>query len=332
MTTPSRLPLVLIWLAACPDDGAGGDTTLDTVTADTVIADTAPDTTPDTSGGTSDDAARDTADATPDADPGDGDASSGDLTIAVPGARCALDERVGLIEISAPAFGPNGYVSGAIADRPFPWYGAPELTTDACAFHRQATTACPACDADELCGRDGQCAPAPQNRTDVTLTLSAGDDTQTFTSDGTTGDVWGDITLAGGTLAAEITFAGHRVTLAATPFPAQLAGLAGTLAGGYDAPTSLDITWTSDPAGGVVFTHIPINHHAGGPTFTTCAVPASSGAMHVGEAMLTPLAVSTGLEFQGVHHLRFAAAETPYGCVELRITGGQQYVNLESPN
>jgi len=36
--------------------------------------------------------------------------------------------------------------------------------------------------------------------------------------------------------------------------------------------------------------------------------------------MLLPLAVSTGLEFQGIEHVRFAVAETPLGCVEFRFT------------
>ena len=103
--------------------------------------------------------------------------------------------------------------------------------------------------------------------------------------------------------------------------------LVGTLEGGYDAPTSLDVAWSTSAVGTDVFTHIPINHHAGGPTFTECTVPASSGGFTVGEAMLAPLAVSTGLEFQGLEHVRFAAAETPAGCVEVRFTE-RHYLNL----
>jgi hypothetical protein len=48
-------------------------------------------------------------------------------------------------------------------------------------------------------------------------------------------------------------------------------------------------------------------------------VPASAGALHVDGSMLLPLAVATGLEFQGMDHVRFAAAETPAGCVEIRM-------------
>ena len=49
--------------------------------------------------------------------------------------------------------------------------------------------------------------------------------------------------------------------------------------------------------------------------------------MHVDGDMLTPLAVVTGLEFQGLEHQRVAAAETPLGCVEFRFTT-KQYVGL----
>ena len=66
----------------------------------------------------------------------------------------------------------------------------------------------------------------------------------------------------------------------------------------------------------------------GGLTFTECAVPASSGALHIDGAMLQPLAAVTGLEFQGVEHVRFAAASTPAGCVELRYET-QQYTSLQ---
>jgi len=39
--------------------------------------------------------------------------------------------------------------------------------------------------------------------------------------------------------------------------------------------------------------------------------------------VLEPLAVVTGLEFQSFEHVRFAAAETSRGCVELRFSNRQ---------
>ena len=99
------------------------------------------------------------------------------------------------------------------------------------------------------------------------------------------------------------------------------------VAGGLDSPTALDLTWTPPADAGTVLTRIPINHHAGGPTFTDCAANASAGTLHVAGAMLTPLAVSTGLEFQGIAHAQSAAVETPQGCIEVRFQTSQ-YVDL----
>ena len=41
--------------------------------------------------------------------------------------------------------------------------------------------------------------------------------------------------------------------------------------------------------------------------------------------MIDPLAVITGLEFQGIEHVFVAAATTPEGCVEFRF-GEQELV------
>jgi hypothetical protein len=98
------------------------------------------------------------------------------------------------------------------------------------------------------------------------------------------------------------------------------------VSGESNEPTALDLTWTPPADAGRVFTHIPINHHAAGPTYTEREVDASAGALHVDGAMLAPLAVVTGLEFQGVEHRRYAAANTPAGCVEV-LFFVQQHVN-----
>jgi hypothetical protein len=108
------------------------------------------------------------------------------------------------------------------------------------------------------------------------------------------------------------------------PQPVPATDVVLTLDGGSDSPDGLAISWTPAPTGALVFTLIPINHHAGGPTYTECAVDAAVGSMHVPGEMLKPLAVSTGLEFQGVDHVRFAAAQTPDGCVEFRFGASHQ--------
>jgi len=244
---------------------------------------------------------------------------------ATPGARCVLAERIALIEISIDGAAP--YLSGTVYEQTNPWYGAPELTTAACAFHRFNAGLCPgACAVDEQCGADGKCVKAPRARRDAKLELRAGTQTQTFMASDL-GELYGAVTLAGNAFAATLTFGEHTVSLVETPLARPFADLSGTLTGGYDQPEALDLQWTA-PTTGSVYTLIPINHHAGGPTFTECTVPASARALHVDGNMLVPLAVDTGLEFQGLQHAHFAAAETPAGCVELRFTA-QARVNLQ---
>ena len=87
--------------------------------------------------------------------------------------------------------------------------------------------------------------------------------------------------------------------------------------GAWNAPGDTTLAWdsTTDWA----YTHIPINHHVGGPTFTECHVPGNEGPIVVPAAMIDPLAVITGLEFQGMRHAQFASAQTSAGCVEFRF-------------
>ena len=59
----------------------------------------------------------------------------------------------------------------------------------------------------------------------------------------------------------------------------------------------------------------------------TSHAPVSAGSFRADADMVDPLAVSTGLEFQGVSHFAFAAAETAGGCVEFRL-GSQWHVDV----
>jgi hypothetical protein len=240
-------------------------------------------------------------------------------TMAVPGTYCELTERIGLVGVIQRVDLAKPNVWGEVYDRPDPWLAEPERTTAACAFHRfEQSSLCTACAFDEHCDREGRCVKAPRRRTDLVLKLSANGDTQTFASRPETGELYGEVTLSE-PFGMELVIGAHTITLEPTPLPVGLTNLSGTLHGGYEAPTGLDVTW-SGPDDGFAFTRIPINHHAGGPTFTECRVPADAHTLHVDGDMLEPLAVSTGLEFQGMDHVRSAAAQTPFGCVELRYT------------
>ena len=301
-----RYAFIALAFAACSDDPKPAtDTGNSTETTPETVAETTPETIAE--------ATPETIETTPDP-----------TIVAVPGQRCALDERIGLITVEDS--GGTFYLQGAIDDRPSPWYGAPELSTEACDFHRfDPSSACPTCSETELCGLDGTCSPAPVRYTDVVVTLT-GTTEESFSADATTGDVFGALTGTG-PFAFDVRYGDVHITLVATAAPSALSDLTGTLEGGFEAPTKLDVAWSTSDLGTDVFTRIPINHHASGPTFTECAVPGSAGALSVGQAMLEPLAVITGLEFQGLEHTRFAAAETPAGCVELRVLR-REYVNL----
>ncbi len=246
------------------------------------------------------------------------DAGSPTLVEAVAGARCKHSERVGLLVIRAAENAPIS-VFGEIFDKPHPWYGEPKLSTDECDYYQyNVTGTCAGCGGGEICSRTGSCTSAPVLVADTRITLSVGSETQVIEAH-PQGQLYGDVKLAGDTLALEIESTGIWISVAATTIPPQISGLQSDLKGSYMAPESLDITWDPTPEGTTFYTLIPINHHAAGPTYTECAVDASVGKLHVGEAMLLPLAVDTGLEFQGTEHVRFAAAETPRGCVEIRF-------------
>jgi hypothetical protein len=257
------------------------------------------------------------------------DASMPGVTRAVLGMRCALSERIGLIDIRDE--GGTPYLSATFYDRPNAAIGEPEIAGDDCDFHQAAAQdgECADCDyATEVCSPStNACAPAQQPIDDVVVEVIKGASSQTFEHkpEDSPGFVYGEVTLES-PFGLEARWGDDTVVLAEQALPMGVLDPAGTLMGTYDAPTGADITW-SGSSEGFVFTRVPINHHVGGPTFTECTVPAAQNELHIDGAMLAPLAVGTGLEFQGIEHVFFAAAETDAGCVEIRYSLGQ-YISL----
>ncbi len=332
--------MAVLALAACGGAGGSGldaavDTAPDTATdaATDGAFDTSPDAATDAATDAAIDAVIDTAtDASFDASPDTAiDTPAQTVFAAVPGQRCTPSTRVGEVVVYGQADPATPLEASAVmVDRQDAWAPAPKLADAACTFFLQAPPAyCESCPVDTLCAPDATCQAMPAPATDIVLVLSAGGAAQTFPASGTSG-AYGLVTLPGRTFSVAVSWAGLTVTLGDTAVPDGLDGLSGTEGGPWNAPTAMDLAWTPAAGDTSVFTHIPINHHAGGPTYTECLVPASSGALHVDGAMLAPLAVVTGLEFQGIEHARFAAAKTPLGCVELRFRV-QQYVNLTGP-
>ena len=330
-STPAASPAPAVDAAAgagadvgdgAPTDGPPTDTT----SSDATPKDTTSNDTATGDGSSADSAAADGDSATTDVP----DAPSAKVFAAKPGARCAPAERIGLVSVYAQA-GNKGALDAAatiddIADPRLP--KSAKLSDVACGYFEQvAIPPCGSCPSGKMCGPSGGCVAMPVAVNDVKLVLKTAGKEQTFTAKDANG-AYGSVTLPGQTFAVAVQWAGLTVTLAETAVPPELASVAGKLTGGSDKPSALDLTWTPSADAATLFTHIPINHHVGAQTFTECAVPAAAGKLHIDAAMLLPLSVVTGLEFQGIEHVRFAAAATPLGCVELRFQTFQ-YVDIQ---
>ncbi|MBI4816072.1 MAG: hypothetical protein HY791_07440 [Deltaproteobacteria bacterium] len=264
----------------------------------------------------------------PTPDRGFADADLPDVTIdggasnhvAVVDVRCEPSRRLGVVEIS-DSFGAR-YLNAAVTDAPDPMLGPPALSTEDCRFHDAVECGCTQ---TGYCDYLGECARAPAPVSGLVVRVIGGASEQRFEAD-SNGLASGQIMLPDQALSLELTGPDLLVTTSALEVPRELADVSGTLRGTYDAPVSVDVRWTP-VAGARVTTLIRINHHVPRATFTECVVDSTDGLLHIDEPMLTPLAVATGLEFQGIWHTRFAAAELPNGCLELRFTR-QHYVSL----
>jgi hypothetical protein len=239
---------------------------------------------------------------------------------------CPLTERIG--EVTVWLGGGQASLYGVVWDRPDPWIGPAELETSTCAFHRFATDSCGACEPDEVCGFEGACVAQRVAFTDAEIDVTANGTTETIVADGITGQLYGEVGDGDADVALTLRFGGEEIVVPALPFATPIDDLAITGEGDSCTPLGLDATWTPRDDGSRVRTVIPINHHAAGPTFTVCDVPATEGAFAADAEMLQPLAVITCLEFQGIDIAQTAAATTPLGCIDFRV-GVQPFVELQ---
>jgi len=237
---------------------------------------------------------------------------------AVVGERCAYEDRVGLVQILARSVGASAWA--VLHDVPDFFTDGPDLSDASCSYYSFASGSCGSCEVPLRCGADGECHEPRQADTSLELVLASESEEQLIPYDPSSGAVSGSIALSDPSFSVELRGFGQRVTHVAASVPGELTDLNGTMSGTYDEPTAIDVSWSPEAAGTHVFTHVPMNHHVPTGAFTECAVDATVGAMHIDDSMLVPLSVSTGLEFQTVDHTRFAAAETPLGCIEFRWT------------
>ena len=300
-------------LNACEDDLKGkGPTDMGT---DQSIKDT---TIPDM-GDASVDSAKDSSpqpDVANDADKDLAD-TGGALGVVVPGERCVVSERIGIVVVEKFQ---KVQVNARLFDKPIPSIGDAVLSDEACSFYEFIPAAnCKNCNNDQTCDAMSVCVDLPKNVQNASLKLSDGESDLTLVTD-QYGGISGQMEAAGDTFSIELTLGDSVLTLPATTIPTPLEGVVSNLSGGYDNPSAMDLTWDLpvDPAR--VFTHVPINHHIGlEGTFTECEVDATRKSLHIDGPMLMPLAVATGLEFQTINHVRFAAAQIKEGCVEFRF-------------
>ena len=249
---------------------------------------------------------------------GAGGAPSGPVK-AVMGQLCPIEETIGIVQLSGF---PSPYVQVSLHDRPDPWIGEPELSTSTCDYHHYEPGACGACEAGEVCSIDSACVPEQRTVKDATLKVKTGASERQYQADPKLGGIYSmvDIGNASASYAMTLSWADVEVQLDAMPVASgTLTDAAVSIEGDSSAPGALEATWKPSQQGAFVRSRIPINHHAGGPTFTACAALESAGKFHADAAMVNPLAVITGLEFQGLQHEFVAAANTPQGCVEFRF-------------
>jgi hypothetical protein len=251
------------------------------------------------------------------------DSSGGETTTGGPdaielGAVCPLDQRIGEVSITA-VDEVSASVYGRIFDKPDPWIGPAELDNGSCAFHAFQPGGCEGCSAPQVCAYDGRCVDPRLAYTDASLTLDDGSGEVVLEADPITGDFYGTAAPDAEAIALTLRFGPVEVELPAMTLAADLPDLAVALQGEWTAPMAFDATWTPRDDDSRVHTVIPINHHAQGPTFTVCDVPSNTGAFHAEQAMLVPLAVVTGLEYQGTWVSNTAAVHTSVGCVDVRL-------------
>ncbi|MFM2248262.1 MAG: hypothetical protein RL071_4337 [Pseudomonadota bacterium] len=257
------------------------------------------------------------------ADGGDGaDGSDGGdgVVDAVLGATCADERRLGRVELQAWGPGAPLSVAGSVSAAPHPWMAPAVLEGGGCGFHSFDAAACGPCPGGTLCGADGACAEVPRTHKDLRVEITHGDGSLQVEADPTTGQLAGS--LPSGVGAAQLVLRWGEVTVRGPAMNVPdglLADPTVRFAGDGMAPGAMTARWTARGDGTRVGTHIAINHHAAGPTYTSCLVDESTGGFDATAEMIDPLAVVTGLEFQGLDHLQVAAAEVEGGCVELRV-------------
>ena len=211
------------------------------------------------------------------------------------GGFCDPAEQIGVITVYSlpPPDGPR--LVGRVWDRPHPWVDDPVVQDDVCAFY------------------DGQpCEDCPEPRGLKATAIVNG---QEFPSDDETQLIWGE--FSGDRFELGVRFAGGTATTEPLDTLEDIIPSV-SAAGSMDQPGDLTLSWTGEDRG-QVFTRIPMNHHGSAYAWTQCMTDASEGRLVAPAEMVNPLSIITGLEYQGLSHGQFVAAETDMGCVQFSV-------------
>jgi hypothetical protein len=259
-------------------------------------------------------------------DPEDTQVIEGEVRL---GVSCPRRERVGTIQLSL--YDGTVILGGVIYNAPQPITGLPEGSNEHCTYHRYDAASCGSCQAPLVCDGEGSCVPMPTPFTDLDVTLTDGENWSFASGDPEGGWLYGQWEHGGEDWAMRVAFGQDSFEVPAMPIAAGLEGIQVTVESSDEfAPGALDASWTPMDDGSIVRSEIPINHHAQAGTFTLCEAGAEQGGFHADAAMIDPLAVITGLEFQGLQHLQVASVQTSVGCVELQY-GTHLYVSPTPP-
>ncbi len=238
----------------------------------------------------------------------------GEVRVGVP---CPRMELVGAVQLSL--YDGTVNIGGVIYNARQPFVGPPAFDNEHCTYHRYDASSCGSCVEPLVCNGDGSCVPQPTPFTDLLVTASAGDASHEITCDPDYGWLYEQWSHGDEDWSLEVSFGQDAFTVPAMPIATGLEGVTVTIESSDEtAPGALDASWTPVTDGSIVRTEIPINHHAQTGTFTLCEAGADQGGFHADAEMIDPLAVITGLEFQGLQHLQVASVETSVGCVELQ--------------
>jgi len=263
-----------------------------------------------------DDTANDDDDDTANDDDDDDDDDSANPVGLFPG-YCPLEDRIGQVRMHHYSGG-NLTLYAQVRDQPDPQVGAPELTNASCDYHLQGPT-CTGCTTDEVCSFEGKCVKLPSLQTDLMLDVTLDGTTTTLQAD-ESGYAFGQLATAleDPLVDLTLTWSGGSFVVEGFGLPRGNIAPEVDIEGTYEQPGALTSTWTDSGLGAYVSSLIPINHHVGGPTYTWCRAEESAGSWVADAGMIDPLAVVTGLEFQGLNYEHVLAGWTAQGCVEFK--------------